>query len=447
MEYDVGDLIDNRFKVTDVCSDSGGMGRVLLVDDMDFEFNETLALKYCRDENEENVKRFVREVRLLKQFKGNSKVVNVYFSNVSHDPPYFVMEYYPEGDLTNHISRIQSDPEEQERIFYMMIDCISELHTRNVYHRDIKPQNFLVCDEGLVVTDFGIGLEPDSTTRFTSTTVLWGTHGYLPPEFHSGGFKNADQTGDIFMLGKSFYVLLTGQSPLYLMEGGINPAIFHVVEKACELDKSKRYKSLSELKQALKMAYDVVLGRGGYLSEVSQLYDAIKDKLENEGRYSSSKVLEFVEKLGFVEDDDQIRICLDVNDSFVSLLTNDKLISKIGDFLKIYKKMVESERYGWAFAEQIASNMQIIFETDDVPPKVKGKALELAIDAANRMHRFAAMDTCTAMISSVVDDELATYVVSVIQDNPYSFLLDMELSQCRSEIIREAIRALKSNQK
>jgi serine/threonine protein kinase len=394
MDYKVGDTLDNRFKVCGLCSDGGGMGRVLLVKDEMKQLSGTLALKYCREDDDEYVKRFRREVRLLECFTGNSKVVEVFHSNSNHEPPYFVMKYYPDGDLTSQIDTIQANFGEQERIFTLMIECISELHSNNVLHRDIKPQNFLLDGENIVVSDFGLGMEPSSTSRFTSSSMFWGTQGYLPPEFQNGGFKRADESGDVFMLGKSFYFLVTKQNPTYLMENDVHPALFHVIERACELDKNKRYQSLAELRQALNMAYDVMLKRGGALGEVNQLLSSITDKLENEAKYNSSQVVELINKLCFVDEDDQIRICLELKPSFVSILTHDKLRPHLDEFLKIYQRMVESERYGWSFAEIIAENMQQIFRVAEVPAKTRTQALELAVDAAYRMNRFAAMNTC-----------------------------------------------------
>ena len=444
MEYEVGDTIDGLFEVTGICSDSGGMGRVLLVEDITGTLDGTLALKYCREEGDEYVKRFRREVRLLKQFAGNSKVVEVLHSNTKHDPPYFVMEFYPDGDLTEQVDEIKENLEEQERVFNLMIDCIAELHANDVVHRDIKPQNFLVDGDGLVVSDFGLGMEPGSTSRFTSSSMFWGTQGYLPPEFHHGGFKHAEESSDVFMLGKSFYALATKQNPTYLMENEVNPALFHVIERACELDKSKRYRSLAELRQALTMAYDVMFGRGGHLGEVNQLLATITDRLKNEAKYKSSQVIELIETLALVDEEDQIRICLELKKPFISILTHEKLRPHLDDFLRIYRRMVESEQYGWSFAETIASHMRLIFRSEEVTAKTRARALELAVDAAYRMNRFAAMDTCVSMITSVDNDEFGVHVAGVIQRNPYSFVTGIEPSQCKSESVRSALRALRA---
>ncbi|WP_434580218.1 protein kinase [Pseudomonas sp. Z5-35] len=440
-EFETGDLIDDRYKVRGLCSDSGGMGQILFVEDTE-QGHDNLVLKYCREEGEEYIKRFRREVRLLESFAGNSKVVSVVDSNVYHEPPYFVMEHYSDGDLTTLIDELVDDPGRQESIFNQMIDCVAELHSKGVFHRDIKPQNFLIGRRGIVVSDFGLGMEPDSSSRFTSSSMFWGTQGYLPPEFESGGFKAADAAGDIFMLGKSIYVLLTKQNPTYLMDGGMHPAIFYVIERACELDKRRRYQSLAEMKQALQMAYDVIIGRGGRLGEVNQLISTITDRLENENKFSSLQVIDFIDGLGMLDDEDKIRLCLELKSSFISLLVLPRLVSHVSDFLKIYRLMVEDARYSWAFAEDIARNMKVIFEGEDVSNRDKAKALELAVESAYRMNRFAAMNTCVSMIISVDDEALGMQVVAVMQRNQHEFLEEIEASQCKSTAIRKYLNSL-----
>ncbi|HEC8323010.1 TPA: serine/threonine protein kinase [Providencia rettgeri] len=443
MIFKVNDKIDNRFVVTGMCSDKGGMGGVLFVQDLQQQLSEDLVLKFCREEDEEYLKRFKREVRLLESFNNNSKVVRTLYSNVDYDPPYFIMEYYPDGDLTNIIDDIISAPEKQEDIFNKMIDCISELHSQNIYHRDIKPQNFLLNNGHIVVSDFGLGMEPGSSSRFTKSSMFWGTQGYLPPEFEEGGFKHADETGDIFMLGKSFYVLLTKQNPTYLMDNVIHPALHHVINRACALDKNKRYQSLPEMKQALKFAFDVILHRDGYLGEVSELISTIEDRLVNENKYSPEQVIKFIEKLPLIEIDEQISICQAISRRFFSILTQEKLTPHIYDFLKVYSAFVDSSNYSWAFAEDIASNMSILFNSINVSDTDKAFALEIAIEAAALMNRFAAMDTCISLIRSVTEEGLSVRVVNSLRNKDYGFIKDIEISQCKSAHIINYIRSLK----
>jgi len=245
------------------------------------------------------------------------------------------------------------------------------------------------------------------------------------------------------MLGKSVYVLLTCQNPTYLMDEGLPAPLFHVIERCCALDKARRYQTLSDLKQALSLAFDVMLNRGGRIGEVNQLIATIKDRLINKGKYKSSEVIDFIEKLSLLEHEDQIRICLDLEKRIFVILTHEKLRDRVEDFLRIYKEMVESENYSWSFAETIAKNMEKIFKEREMPARTRGKALELAIKAAIKMNRFAAMDTCNTMITSVDNDELGVHIAAIIQDNPDSFLSGIELSQCKCDSIIAAIRAIK----
>lgn len=443
MNYSIGDLVDERFVITGLCSSDGGMGEILFVTDSSDEFPGTLALKYCREDGEDYIKRFKREVRLMESFKGNSKVADTLFSNTEYEYPYFVMKYYESGDLLQIIDKISEEPLLQEIKFNQMIDCISELHFEKVLHRDIKPQNFLIEGDGIVVSDFGLGMEPDSLSRFTSSSMFAGTRGFLPPEFMNGGFKHADESGDIFMLGKSFYALITKQDPTYLMDGAVHPALFHVIDRSCELDKSKRYQSLADLKQALKMAFDVIIGRGGNLSETHQLATTISDRIKNENKYSSSQIIEFISKLLVLDDSDKIEICINLKPSFFAVLPHKNIIDHIPDFLKSYEVMVRSNEYGFEFSETIASNMKRIFNSDDVDENIKHKVLDLAVDSAYRMNRYAAMETCVAMIASINDEKLGAKISNIIHSNKYDFLLDIEPSRCKSDAIRKILRLLK----
>lgn len=312
MNFQVNDLIDSRFKVTGICSNSGGMGQILFVSDITNQISQACVLKYCREPDKKYIQRFKREVRLLEKFQKNPKIVDLLCSNVDYNPPYFVMKFYQSGDLTNIIEELKMNPVRQEDIFNKMIDCIYELHNNDVFHRDIKPQNFLIDGNTIVVSDFGLGIEPSSTSRFTQTSEYWGTYSFLPPEFQNGDFKKADEKGDIYMLGKSFYSLLTGdRNPTYISRDNISPTLFNVIEKACELDKNKRYDSLYELKESLKIAFDVVLERSNPQDDI------IKIVLEiNNNNFQSDMVIEMFNKLPLIEDEYKIDACLKFQKTF-----------------------------------------------------------------------------------------------------------------------------------
>lgn len=441
----VGDVVDGKYLVESVCSTAGGMGVLLFVQALDNPPEHRLVLKYCRDDQEEPLKRFRREVRLLATFKGNSKVAQLWDYNVDHDPPYYVMRHYEQGDLTGQISGLADNLAAQERTIVQMIECLEELHSRNEFHRDIKPQNFLVEDQEMVVSDFGLTTEVGSDTAFTRSSVYWGTHGFIPPEFLHGGFKHADATGDIFMLGKTIYVLLTNREPMYLVGDDVPPPIFHVIERCCAIDKNQRYQDLSELKQSVVASFDVLLSRGGGLGKARQLISAINDRLEQDRKYNSTEVGEFVEQLAVLEEADQVRICLELPSRFFSVLRQEPVVRFLSTFLDIYERLVESKDYTWSYAETVADHMKLIFVGDAVPLNQKSRALELALLSASYMNRFAAMDTCKSMVTGVADEELGLVIATLINKHKDTFISEIEPSECRTDAVRGVLQQLQQD--
>ena len=104
---------------------------------------------------------------------------------------------------------------------------------------------------------------------------------------------------------------------------------------------------------------------------------------------------------------------------------------------------MDGGNYGWSYAEVIASNMQQIFDSVDAPNTDKAVALYLAAKAAAYKNRFAAMDTCTAMVKSVQDDDLGMHVASVLIRESVTFLSGIEPSDCRNHLIRNALRQVR----
>ncbi|MCR9295309.1 MAG: protein kinase [bacterium] len=420
------------------------MGAILHVTALANPPQGRIVLKYCRETDDEYVNRFRREVRLLNEFAGNSKVVQILDENLAHDPPYYVMPFYPDGDLMSFRPGIAADPAAQEQLFCQMIDCVAELHNRGKFHRDIKPQNFLRDTTGIRVSDLGLSMERDSLTAFTATSQFWGTQGYLPPEYHTGGFKHADSAGDIFMLGKSFYVLLTGRDPLYLIGNDIPDPLFHIIQKCCSLDKARRYQTLAELKQAVVAVFDIALGRADGIARARQLLTAISTRLDQQNQFNADEVNEFMNSLARLEPDERLAIVSEIPSSFYRLLSIDPLAQRVGEYLGFYRPMVEAENYGWGYAEVIASNMKMLFDSTNVDDQDKAQALDLALHAAHAMHRFAAMDTCRAMITSVASDGLAILTRDVLRQYPHPFVYNIELVNCKHDTVTATIRDMKA---
>ena len=97
--FDLGDVVAGKYRVDGPCSDSGGMGALVFVSPLEGSQTDKIVLKYCRESNDDYIRRFRREVRVLNEFAGNSKVVQLVDFNLDHDPPFYIMKFYEDGDL------------------------------------------------------------------------------------------------------------------------------------------------------------------------------------------------------------------------------------------------------------------------------------------------------------------------------------------------------------
>ena len=436
------DVLDGKYEVQGLCSNAGGMGTLHFVTEIGN--SSVKVLKLCKLTDPEMIARFRREVRVMQQFAGNSFIMPILSANLDHEPPDFVMPHYEQGDLMSKAPAIRGSLDQLEAAFIRMIDCIAQLHDKGILHRDIKPQNFLLGNGTMVVSDLGLCSEKESLTEFTRSSQWAGTPGYLPPEYINGGFKDADVATDIFMLGKSFYAILSGRDPMYLVPDDLPPQLFPVIERCCAINKSSRYQSLSSLKQSLTAAFDVLLARAVGPGKVYALLRSVADRLRTSQNYHPDELGQLVEELAILNPDDQLKVCLELPEEAFAILSQALVQQYLTQFLSIYRHMAENATYSWTFAETIAKNMKTIFDADGASPTDKAEALRIGIIAAVRQNRFAAMDTCKAMIVTIEDNELAQRVHDVMVQHDTHFIQQIEPTECKAVAIRAAIIALRT---
>jgi hypothetical protein len=137
---------------------------------------------------------------------------------------------------------------------------------------------------------------------------------------------------------------------------------------------------------------------------------------------------------------------MDLPNSLFSVLSQAPVQQCSWEFLTSYAEMVDSQSYGWGYAETIASNMKLIFSSPDADFKVKGFALDLAIKASVYMNRYAAMDVCIEMIRGINEEPLGSIVAALINKHRGSFVDSIEPVGCRNESIVRAIQANKTSE-
>ncbi len=221
-------LIANRYLLISNIG-QGGMADVYKA--IDTILNREVAVKVLRGELSHDpmtLLRFQREASAASKLS-HPNVVDVYDVGESDGRHYIVMEYVRGRTLKQLIAqRGALNLDEAIDIMMQLTSAISLAHEKHIIHRDIKPQNILVKDDGTVkITDFGIAIAHDSIQLTQNHTVMGSAH-YLAPETTKG--EAPTSAVDIYALGIVFYELLSGKVPF----NGTNPteiAVKHLREK------------------------------------------------------------------------------------------------------------------------------------------------------------------------------------------------------------------------
>lgn len=266
----IGKRINDRYKVLDFLG-GGGMSSVYLAHDMILNRDVAIkVLRYDTENKEEYQRRFQREV-LSATSLTHPNIVSIFDVGEERDMQYIVMEYVKGKTLKQYINEFAPiSPARSVHIMKQLTSAISHAHENQIIHRDIKPQNILVDQDGNVkVTDFGIATMLSATT-LTKTNSVLGTVHYLSPEQARGG--TATKKSDIYALGIVLYELLTGELP-FSGESAVSIALKHlqsetpsvrdfdasipqalenVILKATAKDPAHRYNSAEEMELDLE---------------------------------------------------------------------------------------------------------------------------------------------------------------------------------------------------
>ncbi len=221
-------IIRNRYLLVRKIGE-GGMADVFLA--MDTVLNREVALKLLRGELSSDpvaLLRFQREANAASGIN-HANVVEIYDVGEDHGMHYIVMEYIRGKTLKQLITqRGALEKEEAVNIMKQLVSAIGEAHDKDIIHRDIKPQNIMIKDDGTVkVTDFGIAMASDALQLTQSDSVMGSVH-YLAPECARG--ENASFQSDIYSLGIVMYEMLTGQVP-HRGDAPIQIAMKHMKEE------------------------------------------------------------------------------------------------------------------------------------------------------------------------------------------------------------------------
>jgi serine/threonine-protein kinase len=270
-EVQVGQVLDNRFHITDVINRSG-MASIFKA--VDLQTGRTVAVKvpFMQFESDPGFfDRFQREEAIGKALDHPNILHIIPVEGKSR--PYIAMEYLEGQTLRRMMQSVKPMPEADARkIAARICEALEYMHSKDVVHRDLKPENvMLLVDGGLRIMDFGIAKAAGMRRlTFTGFTAAMGTPDYMAPEQVRG--KRGDARTDIYSLGAMLYEMVTGSPPFeganpYMVMNArltgdpvaprelnpdISPQMEEIILHAMERNPAKRYPSAAAMKEELE---------------------------------------------------------------------------------------------------------------------------------------------------------------------------------------------------
>ena len=267
-----GKLIGNRYEILEKIG-NGGMATVYKAQDT--VLKRYVAVKVLKEEfttDEEFIRRFNTEAQSAASL-AHPNIVSIYDVGTENNIYYIVMELIQGKTLKQIIDEDGVLPWKWAlNVAIQIASALEVAHKNNIIHRDIKPHNIIITEDGVAkVTDFGIAKAVSNSTITAFGTTIGSVH-YFSPEHARGGYTDAKS--DLYSLGVVMYEMLTGRVPFdadtpvsialkHMQEKPIepiklNPAIPYsvnkIIMKAMEKDLNLRYQSATEMLKDLNMA-------------------------------------------------------------------------------------------------------------------------------------------------------------------------------------------------
>ena len=309
-----GRIIGNRYEMIAKIG-NGGMATVYKAKDLTLK--RYVAVKVLREEfttDEEFIRRFNIEAQAAASL-AHQNIVSIYDVGNEDNIYYIVMELIQGKTLKQIIDEDGALPWKWSlNISIQIASALETAHKNNIVHRDIKPHNIIITEDGVAkVTDFGIAKAVSNSTITAFGTTIGSVH-YFSPEHARGGFTDAKS--DLYSLGIVMYEMLTGRVPFdadtpvsialkHMQEEAIEPikindalpyAVNKIIMKAMKKDGNLRYQTATEMLRDLGMALKNPEGNfvndkanTNAYTQVVPILDDEEIKMENNSKQDNKK--------------------------------------------------------------------------------------------------------------------------------------------------------------
>ena len=265
MDNNIGKKLDGRYELLELIG-VGGMADIYKA--RDITEDRIVAVKILKNEfvgSEDFIRRFRNESKAIAHLS-HPNIVKIFDVGFTDKLQFIVMEYIDGITLTDYIAK-QGALKWKDVVHFTMqiLKALQHAHDRGIVHRDIKPQNVMLLEDGTIkVMDFGIARFNRETDKTISEKAIGSVH-YISPEQARGDIT--DERSDIYSVGIMMYEMLTGKKPfdgdspvaIALMHmqstakkmSDISPSIpeglEEITEKAMQKEPSKRYQTAGEM--------------------------------------------------------------------------------------------------------------------------------------------------------------------------------------------------------
>ena len=209
------EVLAGRFEVGSEAA-SGGMGDIYR--GRDLQTGSPVAVKLLTPPSSTEAARFAREAALLAEVSHPGIVRYLAHGATTDGRQFLVMEWIEGETLRERLNGKGLTIVESVRAVQRVAEALSEVHSRGIIHRDIKPGNLMFPEgamEQVKIVDFGIARRTDDQVGLTRTGFLVGSPGYMAPEQARGDRSGVDHRVDLFALGCVLYECLTGSPPFF----------------------------------------------------------------------------------------------------------------------------------------------------------------------------------------------------------------------------------------